>query len=284
MAEAALKLVETKVNLDWRRRKKPQVPKNWNAEKSLENVRTTFLRWRDLNDKILNELWIAREKLRAPGKRTDLQPRKNFSEVKTWEQYCDRLGTTTQSVNGWLRRAFGSDEENFTQQFHISDEYRESVKAVLKIINLDTDNVEEPERLLGTHNGKSSQSKKWKGNVFLNLFNKNLNKPEKYIEKLFHRFESGRVEQAVVLVSPKCIGKDWFLPLYNGVICFTYHNLKLNDDREDNFGGCFVYFGNNKNGFIDEFRKIGILLEAVKLPKRKNDIKIERVVNRLLNV
>ena len=151
-------------------------------------------------------------------------------------------------------------------KFLNSNEYKESVQAVLENINLDTDNLVEPERLLGTHSGKTSQTKKWKGNVFLNLYNKRLSKPEKYINQLFVRIDNGRVKQAMVLVSPKSIGEEWFSPLYKGLVCFTHDHLKLqngNELKEDKFGGCFVYFGNNEEEFIDEFRKIGTILKAI---------------------
>ena len=256
------------LNLDWKRRETPKLPKSWNAAESLKTVKAGFFKWKNLTDEILNELWIAKKKLKAPGRRTDFQPLKNFSEVRTWEQYCESLGTSTQSVNGWLTRAFESDEKKTKQEYKISDEYRKSVEAVLDNINLDTDNIDEPKRLLGTHVG-ISQTKKWKGNVFLNLYNKKLDEPEEYIKQLFIRLGNGRVKQAVILVSPKSIGEEWFSPLYKGLFCFTHDHLKLQnrndekEEKEDKFGGCFVYFGNREKQFINEFRKNGTILKAV---------------------
>jgi hypothetical protein len=49
------------------------------------------------------ELWIARESLRAQGKRSDLTSGKN---TRSWEQYCIEIGITKRSANNWLNMWF----------------------------------------------------------------------------------------------------------------------------------------------------------------------------------
>ena len=52
--------------------KKPELPENWDCEKSVNTVKTKIYKWKNLTKEIAEELWVAREKLSSPGKRTDL--------------------------------------------------------------------------------------------------------------------------------------------------------------------------------------------------------------------
>jgi len=55
-------------------------------------------------EEIAQELWIAREKLKAQGRRTDLETK--ISKLPTWTQYCQDIGGSKEVVNRWLNRFF----------------------------------------------------------------------------------------------------------------------------------------------------------------------------------
>jgi len=55
--------------------------------------------WSQYCEDIAQELWIAREALSHPGKRTDLTSEQKF---QGWNQYCIDIGSSRQVVNRWL--------------------------------------------------------------------------------------------------------------------------------------------------------------------------------------
>jgi len=90
---------------------RPQLPERWDYEESVKKVRGFIYKWKNLTKEIAQELWIAREKLRAQGQRTDLQPLNESLEVKTWGQYCKDIGHSQMLVNRWLNRFFPPPEK-----------------------------------------------------------------------------------------------------------------------------------------------------------------------------
>ena len=50
----------------------PQIPHNWNYEASVAKTKQLIYKWKNITKEIAEELYIAREKLRAQGRRTDL--------------------------------------------------------------------------------------------------------------------------------------------------------------------------------------------------------------------
>lgn len=53
--------------------KTPTIPKKWEYEDSVKKTKQIIYKWKNLTAKLANELWIAREKLRAQGRRTDVK-------------------------------------------------------------------------------------------------------------------------------------------------------------------------------------------------------------------
>ena len=90
---------------------KPKLPKTWDYEKSVETMKNFLAKWTSLSANILQELYIAREKLNSQGARTDLGA--NAPKL-TWERYCqDAIGRDKSTVNRWLAKAFpGEDHGN----------------------------------------------------------------------------------------------------------------------------------------------------------------------------
>jgi hypothetical protein len=94
----------------------PQIPQKWNYPDSVNKVKAKIYKWKNLTSEIAQELYITREKLKAPGKRTDLEPVNKSLKVKTWGDYCrevtgieDKRGATV-IVNRWINRFFQSKE------------------------------------------------------------------------------------------------------------------------------------------------------------------------------
>ena len=81
----------------------PTLPDDWNYDTSVEKTKTFFYKWKNLTNDILEELWVAREKLSKDGvKKSD--PRWNKSStLRTWGDYCEDIGTSRQVVNRWLK-------------------------------------------------------------------------------------------------------------------------------------------------------------------------------------
>ena len=57
-------------------REKPKLPKEWDYEKSVNKVKQQIYKWENLTKEMTDELWIARKKLSAQGRRTDLERKK----------------------------------------------------------------------------------------------------------------------------------------------------------------------------------------------------------------
>lgn len=121
----------------------PQIPKVWDYGKSIEKVKGVIYKWKNLTVKMAQELYIAREKLRAQGKRTDLKPGDKSSQVKKdWGDYCREITghedkkVARDIVNRWLSRFF---EEN---------EYETKKKAKKKDVDFDA-YVEETAKQIG---------------------------------------------------------------------------------------------------------------------------------------
>lgn len=55
---------------------KPKLPENWDYDESVKKVNNLIYKWINLTEEIADELWIAREMLRAQGRRSDLERQK----------------------------------------------------------------------------------------------------------------------------------------------------------------------------------------------------------------
>jgi len=92
---------------------RPSLPKKWNYVESLRTGKRLFIRWKDVTLEIATHFYIAREKLRQPGRRTDLEPHVKSREVnKTWGDYCQEISgiedkdNARNAVNRMLDRFF----------------------------------------------------------------------------------------------------------------------------------------------------------------------------------
>ncbi|UCE08121.1 MAG: hypothetical protein JSW07_08885, partial [bacterium] len=216
----------------------PEIPENWHYGESVEKVRTSGYKWKNLTKEIADELWIAKQIL--PKSHSEAAQIRHGSILPdmTWTQYCKDIGSSPQVVNRWLKRRFvDGDRSGGTGDNNDSEAlYRETVKSVLG------DEFTEP----------SSTDEDWIGPQFVSLSGRNA---EKYVTKLLQEHENESVAEAIVNAKTQNMHKAWFRPLFDHLLCF------VNQENENSVGNnCFIYLGQNKDKFIAEFSKFGIIL------------------------
>lgn len=86
---------------------KPKLPISWNYDESVKKVKQVIFKWKTLTAELAQELWIAREMLRAQGRRTDLTSEGKF---RSWSDYCKEIDSSRQVINHWLARWFPKDK------------------------------------------------------------------------------------------------------------------------------------------------------------------------------
>ena len=84
----------------------PTLPDNWDYDTSVERTKTFFYKWKNLTNDILEELWVAREKLSVSH--SDAAKIMHGTKVpcRTWSDYCEGVGTSRQVINRWLKDHF----------------------------------------------------------------------------------------------------------------------------------------------------------------------------------
>lgn len=89
----------------------PEIPEDaeWDYASSVGKVGAFVFKWKTLKaeaPEVLEELWIAREKLSEQGgDRKSNQWNKSSTDKKTWTDYCQEIGSSRQVVNRWLAQA-----------------------------------------------------------------------------------------------------------------------------------------------------------------------------------
>ena len=92
-----------------------------------------------------------------------------------------------------------------------------------------------------------------------------------FAEKLLHEYQSGHVEQAVLL-SLGNTSSLWFQPLLDYPICFHRGHIdftRLSGERGSfGFPLAFVYLGPNTARFLETFAGFGRIVQAIDAPRR----------------
>ncbi len=246
---------------------KPQLPSTWDYYESVERVKRIVFKWSTMTQELLKELWIAREKLRAQGRRTD---RTSGQMTRSWEGYCKDIGSSKRTVNRWLV-AFQYPWQNAllsgSPEWYTPNEYLDSVHEVLGEIDLDPASCGQANKTVKAYKFYSKEddglSYPWYGKIFLNPPYGNDGPP--FVQKLIDEFRKGNVTEAILLVNARSTDAKWYQPLFDEVLCFTNHRLDFDspDGKEINstFGSCFVYFGKNRKKFVEVFSKYGAVVE-----------------------
>jgi len=85
---------------------KPEIviPEDWDYRISVEKVKGNIYKWKNITTEMLDELLIARGVLSKEGN-PDFQaktPTGTNVPVRTWEQYCQDIGSEKRTVNRWI--------------------------------------------------------------------------------------------------------------------------------------------------------------------------------------
>lgn len=79
-----------------------KIPKDWEYEKSVEKIKTTIYKWKNITAALLHELWIAREVLDGRGgDRKSINYKSNVAN-ETFENYCSDIGIHRSTAHRWL--------------------------------------------------------------------------------------------------------------------------------------------------------------------------------------
>lgn len=105
-------------------------------------------------------------------------------------------------------------------------------------------------------------AKEWAGRVWMNPpYGKAC---AAFIAKLLQDYEAGRVQEAVILVNSNSNDTEWFRPLWDHTLCFSYGRVNFwNEEEQENgptHGSCFVYLGKNTEAFKAAFGRFGAVV------------------------
>ena len=79
----------------------PQLPTEWNYNKSVQKVQGLVIRWKNISVEILRELYVARQMLSKQGSRNDLSPN---GEKLGWTHYLNDVGLPHETARRWLKQ------------------------------------------------------------------------------------------------------------------------------------------------------------------------------------
>jgi len=256
---------------------KPNLPDEWNYDESVNKLKPVIYKWKNLSQEMIEELWIAREKLSSQGIRTDLT---SAQKCRSWAQYCDDIGVAKWTANRWLKTWYDKPriaEQHNTgssdnQESYTPQKYIDSVYAVMGEIDIDPASNDIANKTVDakTYYTKETNGldKPWYGNVFLNP---PYNQPDiKYfINKLIEEYNLGNTLQAILLTNDNT-DTTWFQDALKTSSCVCLHSGRINFYKPNNTttsptnGQSFFYFGKNIQGFFNEFSKHGIVLTKFK--------------------
>lgn len=159
-----------------------------------------------------------------------------------------------------------SSESN---EWYTPEVYIEASRTALRGIDLDPASCESANETVRARTIFTKEddglSQPWFGSVFLNPpYGKTAGQSNQgmWAEKLISEYESGNVNQAILLVNAAPSNK-WFAPLWDYPICFTKRRIQFDSP----FGGtesathsnCFVYFGDDIDQFKSAFDDLGVV-------------------------
>jgi hypothetical protein len=164
---------------------------------------------------------------------------------------------------------------SLSAEWYTPSQYIEAVKRVFQAtIGLDpasslmaNQTVQAEEYFTEAEDGLS---KPWKAaTVFLNPpYGKTEGRSNQDVwsERMIAEHEAGNFTEGILLVN-SVTDRKWFQRLWQYPICFTNHRIKFYNPagvgEQPTHGNAFVYFGDNIETFIAEFRKFGVVVTAI---------------------
>ncbi|MCI0443016.1 phage N-6-adenine-methyltransferase [bacterium] len=248
-----------------------KIPEIWNYETSVSEMIPLINEWKKRTQEMLTRLWIAREKLSQKGSLRSIskQTGQMSYSSKTWTNYCKDIGIDIRTANRWLAELEASWQSvllSQTSDWYTPAEYINSVKKVLKQIDLDPASCEQANNIIQAKQIYTKENNgldhSWRGKIFLNPPYGKDGPP--FVEKLNNEFREGNVTEFILLVNSRATDAEWFQPLFDFLICFTDHRIDFDSPNEkansSTHGSCFIYAGNNEKSFAREFSKHGTVL------------------------
>lgn len=254
-------LIKTKLEI-------PQIPENWDYDESVSKVKGFVHKAKNLTQGILGELWIAREMLSREGRpqKTDAN-----ASVFTWFSYCEEIGINKSTANRWLNPEPIAHVAQSTgeTEWDTPLEFIQSAKQVMGNIDIDPASNEQANERIQANTFYTAKDngldKNWHGNVWMNP---PYAQPliTKFCKKLVEKYESGKIEQACVLVN-NATETTWFQEMLRmcKCVCFPKGRIRFINKEGNPIGAplqgqAILYFGQNKEGFSQEFSKYGLVL------------------------
>lgn len=166
-----------------------------------------------------------------------------------------------------------------SNEWYTPAKYIEAARSVMGSIDLDPASCELANQTVRAARYYTQEDNgfacEWSGNVWLNPpFGKTRNQSNQglFVKRLVREYEAGHVSQAILLITPKSTC-SYFEPLWDYPICFADHHVKFHRPggaiKDQMFGVCFVYLGDNEARFIRIFSKFGRIAKAVDVPVAK---------------
>ena len=84
--------------------KPPPLPVEWSYSDAVATARPLVVNYADVRTKLLDQLWVAREKLSVRAEERNRDATGSFVPVdKTWDNFCQDIGIPRRTVNWWLK-------------------------------------------------------------------------------------------------------------------------------------------------------------------------------------
>ena len=148
-------------------------------------------------------------------------------------------------------------------------QYIESVRKVIGSIDLDPASCDRANQVVKAKKIYTEEDNglnhEWHGKVFMNPpYSKN----KDFAEHLLQEYESGNVDEAIILVGAHAIETQWFRNYWDYVLCFTGHRIRFNTPDGPAIAGniagsVFVYLAlaDKQARFAKEFEQHGYVVK-----------------------
>ena len=271
----------------------PEVPADWDFDKSVDVMATRMRTWKSLTAEILTELYVAREILSKP-----------HSNNSGWADYCKAIGVPKRTANRWLRRALMAPvpmqkrrgrgphgrhcpmlkRETIGQPWNYPNgrihrrmrngthhhNCLDAARDVLGEFDLDPASSDAAQRQVQAteffDKNDDGLTRPWRGRVWLNP---PYSQPAigEFVSKLVAELYAGHVRSAVMLTH-NYTDTAWFHEAQSAAtaICFTRGRVKFvnpaGETAAPTQGQAFFYFGSNPAPFVARFSEIGFVVPA----------------------
>jgi hypothetical protein len=206
-------------------------------------------------------------------KTTNIGQRPNFDSGLTPEPDEEELELSPRQQSQAMQLLASSNRDDW----RTPTKYIESVRQVLGAIDLDPASSDDANQVVKAFNYFDKEldglAQLWYGRLFCNppygKTSDGKSMQGQFAAKLVEEYESGNVEQAILLVN-LYYGYDWFGPLRDRPMCLVDHRIAFTnadtgeEGDEAKASSVFVYFGKNPTRFYTIFSQFGYCCRPTK--------------------